>query len=140
MNKFTDANKREWFIAIDYPTSERVKAELGVDLLDVQGSWSQLGELPVLAEVAWALCKSQAAEREVSRDNFWAALDGDAFEDLLAAVVGAVIDFFPRQKREAMRKTWEKLQERMNKQADPAKLEAAIDAAIDEALTELSGK
>lgn len=130
MNAFNDTAGRRWTVAVDFPTTLRVKGETGVDLLDLEKGWPQLGELPILAEVGWSLVEKQASSQGVTREEFWTALDGDAFEGLLAAVVGAATDFFPKEKREKISMLMDRCQVATEKKMDeltPEKVDQIIE-------------
>lgn len=97
MKKFHDKTGREWSIDLSFGLWRRIKADCGIDLLDVAmpdgKALQQLSRLEVLAEVLWAYVADQAASAGITREQFWDALDGAAVHAGVFAIVGDLEDF-----------------------------------------------
>ena len=97
--EFTDANGSNWAVGIDISALERVR-ESGNDVLGrldlLQESVSAIVSDPVeVARVLYAICLPQAKRRNVSRDEFMAALDADALHEGLTCILEALRHFCP---------------------------------------------
>lgn len=94
---FNDKTGREWSIDLSFGLWRKIKAEAGVDLLDVAmpdgKSLEQLARLEVLAEVLWHYCAEQAAAAGITKEQFWDALDGPAIHAGVLAIVKDLEDF-----------------------------------------------
>ena len=55
-------------------------------------------------DVLFAVCRPECDSKNVSDEDFGAALAGDAIESATAALLDEIIDFFPAAKRLAFRK------------------------------------
>lgn len=105
MKAFNDSTGARWEISITALSVRRVRVALNVDLLTILG-----GELsqkiqhdPVLlVDVLWAICQTDAEQRKISVEQFVDRFFGDALSDATAALLDAVIEFFPKAKREPM--------------------------------------
>ncbi len=58
----------------------------------------------LLVDVLYAGCKPECAHRNVTDEDFGAAMAGDAIEQATGALLDEVVDFFPEAKRTALRK------------------------------------
>lgn len=94
---FKDKTGREWSIDLSFGLWRRIKAEAGVDLLDVAmpdgKSLEQLSRLEVLAEVLWLYVAEQAGAAGITREEFWDALSGEAVHAGVFAIVKDLEDF-----------------------------------------------
>ena len=115
MKSFTDNAGRVWTLAVNVAAIKRVRALCGVDLNSIiemdaanQPSAKLLERLstdPVLlADVLYAVCKPECDSKNVTDEEFGAAMAGDAIEHATAALLDEIIDFFPEAKRLAFRK------------------------------------
>lgn len=101
MPTFKDANNREWLLTVTVSTVRRVHSATGLMLTDVLGTdllGRFLGQDPlVTTDVLWAILEPQtaAAGSAITRDQFEAALAGDALLAAGNALVEAIADFFP---------------------------------------------
>ena len=102
MHAFKDAAGREWPVWIDIAALRRVRAEASADLVEaVTGDlWLRLLADPVLlADVLWPIVRTSAEAQGVAREEFDAALVGQAIEEADGALHGALLDFFPPRQR-----------------------------------------
>ena len=117
MKQFKDAKGREWQIEVNAASVELVSDLVGVSLTgllacgDVERYCDFLDHPKQFSETLWLLVQKQAESKSVARDDFKAAINGDAREDATAALQEEIICFFPRSKREGIRTTLRTLQE-----------------------------
>lgn len=114
MKSFTDNLGRAWTLVVNVATIKRVRALCGVDLnsiIEVEDGkpttklLERLSTDPVLlVDVLYAVCKPECDSKNVSDEDFGAAMAGDAIENATSALLDEVIDFFPAAKRLAFRK------------------------------------
>jgi hypothetical protein len=149
MAVFQDRSGRQWLVQIDAPKLAAVRSECGLTLTDPKDFEQATTDELKLVDVLWVLCRAQAQQQGVEQTSFCAALVGDVLDDAQKALVDAVLDFFPKSKREAIRATMDvALNYRLkggqllqNKLTDPSLLEsmlAKLDQEIDAALRRLS--
>jgi len=96
----------EWIVKVDGPKALQVRAEVeGLDIVARDASQFELLTKDVLKaqQVLWVLCRDQAAQKGIDRDQFMALLGGDVGEAAGIALIEAIIDFFPSRQREALR-------------------------------------
>jgi hypothetical protein len=102
---FADNKGRRWTVEVNVGTIRRVKALLGVNLLEaVTGELAnRMGEDPALfGDVLFACIKPQADAAGVTDSEFGEGLSGDATEEASLAFLQAVVDFFPKGRREML--------------------------------------
>ena len=108
MAKFVDNNGRDWIVSISYASIERVQSLVGVNLCEIvmggqlasQFIWDSL----MVSQVLWALCKPEADQAKITRDQFLDAIQGDPIDIAAIAVVEAMdTGFFSRHKRSIIR-------------------------------------
>lgn len=141
MKTFTDNTGRAWTLAINVDAIKRVKALLGVDLMEaVEGKLIQrLMEDPVLlCDVVYCLCKPQADAAKVSDEDFGRSMAGDAIELATTAMLEELVDFFPKGRRAVMTKALEKFRtleamalEAANKRLDSPQLQEQLNRALE---------
>jgi hypothetical protein len=68
-----------------------------------------------LVDTLWVLCRKQALEKNVTDEQFGAALVGDTIDDATSALIEAIVDFTPGQRRLLLRKAVDKSTEVMRK-------------------------
>ena len=115
MKSFTDNAGRVWMLAVNVGAIKRVRALCGVDLnsiieLDEKNKptaklLERLSTDPVLlVDVLYAVCKPECDSKNVSDEEFGAAMAGDAIDLATSALLDEIIDFFPEAKRLAFKK------------------------------------
>ncbi len=140
-----------WEVKINVGSIKRVKGLCEIDLLDaVKDKGELLSRLiddPVLlCNIVYALCEKQAAEKNITDEQFGEAMAGDALEQATTALLEELVDFFPSRRREVLRAALEKMNQAQEKIADLAlarlndpELDKRIDAAIEAAMGGVSG-
>ena len=115
MKSFTDNMGRTWTLVVNVAAIKRVRALCGVDLnaiVEVDKNNTPTAELlerlstdPVLlVDVLYAVCKPECDRKNISDEDFGAAMAGDAIEQATSALLDEVVDFFPTAKRTALQK------------------------------------
>ncbi len=118
MKVFKDNQGREWQIALNVYEMKRIRAVLGVDLvnvitLDKEGAVKvdlvdRIANDPcLLVDILWVLVESQAKEEGVSDVEFGSSLSGEAIASATAAFLDELVDFFPGAKRLFLKKAVE---------------------------------
>ena len=110
MRNFTDNRGRSWQIALSVYEMKRIRAILGIDLVNVI-TLDRDGNVKVdlvdriandpclLVDILWVLVESQAKEEGVSDVEFGSSLSGEAIASATAAFLDELVDFFPGAKR-----------------------------------------
>ena len=110
MHIFTDNKGRKWDIVLNVNQMKRVRAVLGIDLVNVI-TLDAKGEVKVdlidriandpclLVDILCVLTEKQAASLGVKDIQFGESLAGDAIEDATKAFLDELVDFFPGAKR-----------------------------------------
>ena len=118
MHNFTDNQKRTWQIALNVYEMKRIRAALGIDLVNVI-TLDKNGEVKVdlidriandpclLVDILWVLCEAEAKEDGVTDVDFGSSLAGDAIEEATKAFLDELVDFFPGAKRLFLKKAVE---------------------------------
>ena len=108
MQQFKDTLGRPWLVQVTVGIISDVRAALAVDVVDVGGEiFQRLQSDPILlCNVLYLVCKEQADADGISDVDFGRAMGGDAIDDATDALLEALINFFPRQRREAIRAAW----------------------------------
>lgn len=122
MPSFKDTTGREWLVVVNVAQVKRVREQLRINLADPnEGNLlEQLTDPVTFVDVLFVLCQSQAKEAGVSDVQFGESMGGDALDDGLMALGGALADFFRGPKR----KIWEQAVKLTRKHL--AKLEAVL--------------
>lgn len=110
MASFADGAKRSWTLAVDIGTVRRIKAELSVDLLALP--WNELldpAQVVRLCDVVYQMVKPQADKLGLTADQFFDSLTPDAIDGAGKALLEALADFTPSQRRPLARKAVESL-------------------------------
>ena len=109
MQTFKDAEGREWIVELNVRAIREIKARTGVNLselmsldFDSANSVSEaLMDTMTVADMLWVVCESQ---RTISKEDFESAIKGDVVEAAESALMESVIEWFPKRKREVLRK------------------------------------
>ena len=160
MKTFRDTAQREWAIQVDVAAIKRVMKTqfdyLGepltkINLLDLVDPESDLLKKvveypPLVCDLAYALCKPQCDEKNVSDEDFGRAMGGDVLETVLDAILEETVDFFPQGRKAVLRKVLDKSRTFAEKakaltaaRLATGELEAALDALMDPELEKLRG-
>ena len=133
MKTFTDNQGRNWSIVVNVSTVKRVRSMLKIDLLSILVDEGKLIEQlntddMLLCDIIYALVKPDADARQVSDEDFGAAMAGDAIGAATAAFLDELADFFPEPKRRLLKRLLATLRSEQEKAAD--KIEAGLSAII----------
>lgn len=113
MKTFTDNAGRTWQLALNIGTVRQVKNLLGVNLAEIHAGEPPLltrlaTDVVLLADVIFALVKSQADAQGVTDLDFAAAMGGDAITAAHDALMGELADFFRSLRRSDLVRAIEK--------------------------------
>ncbi len=150
MKTFRDAAGREWTIAVNVGAIKRVmKAPIEylgepvkvnlLELVDPDGALLKkvVAYPPLVCDIAYALCKPQCDEKNVTDEEFGRAMAGDVLEEVLDLLLEETVDFFPKARRAVLQKVLTKSRTfaRRAQELTEARLAAGeLDRAIDEVL------
>ena len=142
MQVFRDRMGRDWVLELNVAQIAAVKAIAGVDLWrafdeQLKPLAELMGDLGKVCEVLYALVRRQAAERQISAEQFGEGLAGDSLQGAAEALAQELIDFFPdRARRENLRRVVAKqrqadqlLQEKIAKDIEAVDPESLAQAA-----------
>ena len=143
MKTFIDNAGRTWTVAINVDAIKRVRALLGVNLLEVvEGSLiDKLIRDPVLlCDVVYAICKPEADTRNISDEEFGKAMAGDAIEAATTAVLEELVGFCPSPRDranlgrvlQATRKVMDRARDLVEKKLDSGELDRLADRLLSE--------
>jgi hypothetical protein len=111
---FTDNTGRAWTVPFNVNVKRRVQQLTGVDLLEViEGKLIEelMSDPEKLVNVIHAVCEPEAKAAGVTDEQFGERLTGDAIDGATAALMEALVDFFPRARRETIRRAVGKARE-----------------------------
>lgn len=116
MRTFKDLQRQEWKINITLASAVRLKNEAAFDIKDIAEDPKTLTRLTtdfmMLAGVFWVLLSDQAGELGLTEDETMKRIaGGDVLENAIDSLVAECFDFFPRQKRSALRHSLERVKE-----------------------------
>lgn len=144
--KFKDSNGRSWVASLDVPTVKEIKAELGVDLLELlDGNADVLQRLidnPVLlVDTLYIVCRQQCEKARVSDVDFGRGLVGEGIDNAAGAFMVGLANFFPKGRRAIVVGVIKKLNESQDRitaktlaALESEKLTQAIDTQVDKAM------
>ena len=112
MKTFADNAARTWAITVNVAAVKRVRELLAVNILEIADSKGKLLERLVedpclLCDVLWCLVKPEAEAKGISDEEFGRALGGDALDQATDALLTEIADFFPKSRREVLRRILE---------------------------------
>lgn len=113
MRTFKDARDHTWTLAMNMDAVHRVIAVAGVNLSEAGDGdlIAQLSQNMVLfAHVLYAMCKPEADAQNMSDADFAKGLSGDVIETATATFLAELTDFFPRSRRELIKKAVGKME------------------------------
>ena len=112
MTTFNDNTGRTWTVTINVDAIKRVKSLLTVNLLDaIEGKLLErlVADPVLLCDILYALCKPQADAAGVKDEDFGRAMAGDAIDAAATAFLEELASFFPKGRRDLLRKALAKL-------------------------------
>lgn len=105
MHIWHDNTGRGWATNINVGAIKRVKALTGRNILDLAGG-ELAGEIMtdpcLLADILFALHKTEADSHGVSDEQFAECLAGDSIAEATDALMQELIDFFPNSQRRSL--------------------------------------
>ena len=115
MRTFKDREGRTWSIALNVHQMKRIRAHLGIDLvnviaLDADGKVKvdlvdRIANDPcLLVDILWVCVEEEAKEAGVTDEQFGRSLAGDSIEDATKAFLDELVDFFPGARRLFLKK------------------------------------
>jgi len=136
MSKFKDNKGREWNLSLTVGLAKDIKEKLGVDLVNINNEIiEKMCVNPYLhVEVLWMFCKGQ---NDISAEEFGYSLGGDSIDDATAAMIEAIVDFFPRSRRGAAKIMVQRMKEMTSNQTE--ELERRIRAIPDAEINKITG-
>jgi hypothetical protein len=116
MHSFSDSKGRTWNLELNVDVIELVKADCGVNLLDVADPDSDLlKELvaypPLIAKLIFSALADQAKLREVDAREFRRSMNGDALQAAHDALLDEIILFSPSHRRNLLQAVRDKNRE-----------------------------
>ncbi len=147
MKTFKDATGREWALDLTLSAVKRVRSLLDVDLLALEVGdpplLTRLGmDVVLLCDVIFVLVKPQADSREVTDEEFGAALGGQVILAAQTAFYDELVDFFRGLGRKDLVKavkTQHKIIDMVIKRVETHLAGLDLEAAIEEVEKEISG-
>jgi hypothetical protein len=128
MALFIDTTGAPWSIALNVALMRRIKQQLGVDLLkaidDPRTLHALSDDVVVLVDTVWLCVESAAKELGVTDEQFGERLNGETLDQAARALMEALVEFFPLNRRPILQKILEK----------SAAMESATLAAINQAI------
>ena len=118
MRTFKDNEGRTWSFALNVYQMKRVRARLGIDLvnviaLDPDGKVKVdlvdriAGDPCLLVDILWVCVEEEAKAAGVTDEQFGRSLAGDSIEEATRAFLDELVDFFPGAKRLFLKKAVE---------------------------------
>ena len=110
MRTFKDCEGRTWSVTLNVHQMKRIRANLGVDLVNVIAldEVDRIANDPcLLVDILWVCVEEEAKAAGVTDEQFGRSLAGDAIEDATRAVLDELVDFFPGAKRLFLKKAVE---------------------------------
>jgi hypothetical protein len=135
MRSFRDTEGRTWNVQVNAAAGKRARTLTRFDLLAPNvGEVMQkmLGDMVLLVDVLYAICKPQADALKVSDEDFGEAMAGDAIEKAAEVLLAELTDFTPNARdRERARKVVQTLKEMSGQARDL--VEAELDRVLAQA-------
>jgi len=99
MPRFTDSTGREWSVELTFGDIKRIRSRMGVDLMGLLDGDPPLvdrlrDDLELSLNLVFAAVEPEAVRLNVSDEEFGRSLGGPAAAGALAALWGAIADFF----------------------------------------------
>jgi len=141
MHKFEDAKGTKWTIQLDTTMTRAIRAELGVDLLNLDESSvaDLVGNDETLVDVISLICTNQIEREGMDGKDFAGCLIGDALDDACDALINEVVFISSHSRRTIVAKVWQKakaaesmMTERAVKMLDSGVVEEKVEKAMQE--------
>lgn len=131
---FKDTEGRAWTVEITYSTVKRVRSLLNVDIMEaVEGKLMPklISDPMLLVDVLYCIVKPQADALGVPDEAFGGALGSGKLYEARDCLARALVFFSPPEKRQAIRKAWDRTKGLVDAAA-AAVVKRMDDPAIDE--------
>lgn len=140
MKTFADSQGQTWELSINSFAIKRIRDLLSIDLLEVaidRGALlTRLGDDPVLlVDLLYVLCRAQCEARQMTDEQFAAAIVGDGLYRAERAFLEELVGFFPPGKRAVLDAALAKLRQFISA-AEERTLEKLADPELDRAVAE----
>ena len=118
MRTFKDNEGRTWSFARNVHQMKRIRARLGIDLVNVIALEPDgkvkvdlvdriAGDPCLLVDILWVCVEEEAKAAGVTDEQFGRSLAGDSIEEATRAFLDELVDFFPGAKRLFLKKAVE---------------------------------
>lgn len=110
--KYRDSKNREWTIQLNIQALRDVRSHCGIKLEQAfyDDTFAELEDDPIrLCEIIWILVEDQAKDLGVTPEDFGRGF-GETWDEALAALLQAIINFSPPVRRPALQKAVDKFQ------------------------------
>lgn len=123
MQSFTDRSGKAWPITLTIGSLKRVKAETGIDLLDLAHHERCAQLVDRIQSDPFLLCDVifSAVQPDITKEQFAESFDGDVVEAATEALLKSITDFSQSQRRPLLAKVLDKL-----KALDTKRVQAAM--------------
>ena len=118
MEKFKDTEGKEWEIKITISTIKHVRNELKVDLSDLESIRVLGNDICLLVDCIYTCCKEEADKSGITDQQFGERMAGESIERASDAFMDELINFFPAQKANLLRKTLARTREILEGQTE----------------------
>jgi hypothetical protein len=141
MQSFKDNQGATWSIEITVTTVKRLKNELDIDLMKIAEPDSDLldrlaGDPILLVDALWVICRDNAT---ITDEEFGQRMGGESIDNAVMALMEAIADFFPRARREILRKMIAKARQaeetvlsRVSEKMDSGEIESEVERQLNE--------
>jgi len=108
---FKDKDGDEWLVEFTVSKVRRAKTELNVDIrnIDEELFRNLAMDAELIGSLIYLVCEPQIEARGLNDETFFDRFDGDTVEASGNALFEALIDFFPSQRRDALRMVKDRL-------------------------------
>ena len=148
MRTFKDNGGRTWTVELNVHQMKRIRARLGVDLvnviaLDAGGKVKvdlvdRIANDPcLLVDILWVCVEEEAKAAGVTDEEFGRSLAGESIEEATRAFLDELVDFFPGAKRlflkkavELSRKFGGEMTEALGKALEDPELERRVEESM----------
>lgn len=98
METFKDCLGRNWVLNLTYNLADKIKADHGVDLLDLEDIGKtfvkfQSLDMRLFFEVLWTMIEKQADAAGITEESYGEGMDGEATARAMEAFEKAIVNF-----------------------------------------------
>ena len=134
MHPFTDSKGRPWQLEVNCETIEQVKAQCGVNILDIAVFDSDVAREialfpPLLCKLLFSALAEQAKTKEVDDREFRRSMNGDAINAAHEALLDEIVLFSPKHRHQLLQAVRDK-----NREVEEAGLALALEKLNDPAM------